>query len=121
MKQLVIAVLMVSVLFALGCKNPFAPEELEPDADGIYIFHPEDMPQIQFKYDMTRWEMTVNNRASLPARITIRRHEEGSAGISFRLRGFRSYTYVEMYERGKRLRITVTRDGITTEFVARIG
>jgi len=69
---------------------------------------------------MSRWEMTVNNRASLTAHITIRRHEESSAGISFRLRGFKSHTYYEMYERGKRLRITVRRDGITTEFAARL-
>jgi len=103
-----------------GCDKLLGPDELEPNADGIYVFHPEDMPQIQFKYDMSRWEMTVNNRASLTAHITIRRHEESSAGISFRLRGFKSHTYYEMYERGKRLRITVRRDGITTEFAARL-
>lgn len=113
---------LVSAIICInaGCDNLLGPDELEPSADGIYVFHPEDMPQIQFKYDMPRWEMTVNNRSSLTARITIRRHEEGSAGTSFRLRGFRSYTYVEMYEKGKRLRITISRDGITTNFSAKL-
>ncbi len=121
MKQLVIAVLMILVIFALGCKNPFSSEELHPNADGIYVFHPEDMPQIQFKYDMSRWEMTVVNRASLTVKITIRRHEDESRGVSFQLRGFQSYSYIEMYEKGKRIRITINRDGITTNFTARLG
>jgi len=68
MKKLMIFMLMSAVIcINAGCDKLLGPDELEPNADGIYVFHPEDMPQIQFKYDMSRWEMTVNNRASLTA------------------------------------------------------
>jgi len=122
MKKLMIFVLMSAVIcINAGCDKLLGPDELEPNADGVYVFHPEDMPQIQFTYDMSRWEMTVVNRASLTVKITIRRHEDESRGVSFQLRGFQSYSYVEMYEKGKRIRITINRDGITTNFTARLG
>ncbi len=117
-----IFVLMFAVIYInAGCGKLLGPDELESNADGVYTFHPEDMPQVVFTYNSRTWLMTVENRASLSVGITIRRHEENSAGVSFTLKGFRSHPYTEYYEIGKRIYIRIKRDGITTTFTVKLG
>lgn len=120
-KMMIFGLMFMLIGITTSCRNPFGPDELKPGPDGIYVFHPDDMPQVQFKYDMTRWEMTINNRASLGIHVTIKRHVESSAGVSYHLGGFASTSYVEYYEKGKAIHIIISRDGKTTTFSAILG
>lgn len=110
--------LLVGLFTTSGCENPFAPDELKPDANGVYTFTPDDMPQVVFAYNKNTWLMSVKNKASLPVNILIRRHDDNSTGVRFTLNEFQSHSYTEYYEIGKNIRITITRDGIPTNFVA---
>lgn len=118
-----ILALMIAVIIniILGCDNLLGPDELEPNADGVYTFHPEDMPQVVFIYNSQTWLMTAENRASPSVKIRIRSHYENSTGRGFTLKSFCSYSYTEYYKIGKCIEITIWRDGITTTFTVKLG